>query len=119
MLIRSLCSICAMLLCFRPTSSEAFGISLLEGAMFGKPMISSEISTGTSFINSHQETGLVVAPGDPNALRDAMRYLHDNPTRANEMGRQAYHRYLQHFTSGQMVERYADVYRQITTRRSL
>jgi glycosyltransferase involved in cell wall biosynthesis len=99
--------------------SEAFGISLLEGAMFGKPMISSEISTGTSFINSHQETGLVVAPGDPNALRDAMRYLHDNPTRANEMGRQAYHRYLQHFTSGQMVERYADVYRQITTRRSL
>ncbi len=29
--------------------SEAFGISLLEGAMFGKPMISTEIGTGTSY----------------------------------------------------------------------
>ena len=40
--------------------SEAFGISLLEGAMFGKPMISSEIGTGTTFVNIGGETGLVV-----------------------------------------------------------
>ena len=32
--------------------SEAFGISLLEAAVSGKPMISSEIGTGTSFVNS-------------------------------------------------------------------
>lgn len=42
--------------------SEAFGISLLEGAMYGKPMISSEIGTGTSYINVGGETGIVVPP---------------------------------------------------------
>jgi glycosyltransferase involved in cell wall biosynthesis len=97
--------------------SEAFGISLLEGAMFGKPMISSEIGTGTSHINCHQETGLVVAPGDPGALRDAMQHLYDNPARAAEMGRQAHHRYLQLFTAGPMVDSYADLYRQVIARR--
>ena len=32
--------------------------------MFGKPMISSEIGTGTTYINVHRETGLVVPPSD-------------------------------------------------------
>jgi len=93
--------------------SEAFGISLLEGAMFGKPMISSEIGTGTSYINSHQETGLVVAPSDPGALREAMRYLLENPERAAEMGRQARQRYLRYFTGAQMVDRYINLYREV------
>lgn len=97
--------------------SEAFGISLLEGAMFGKPMISSEMGTGTSYINSHQETGLVVPAGDPHALREAMRYLYNNPARAAEMGRQAHHRYLKYFTAGQMVDRYTDLYRKVITKR--
>lgn len=93
--------------------SEAFGISLLEGAMFGKPMISSEIGTGTSYINSHQETGFVIPPDDPVALRDAMKSLYDNPHRAAEMGRQAYERYLKHFTATQMVDRYIELYRDV------
>lgn len=38
--------------------SEAFGISLLEGAMYGKPLISSEISTGTSYINVSEVFGV-------------------------------------------------------------
>ena len=44
--------------------SEAFGISLLEGAMFGKPLISSEIGTGTTYINIDGKTGVVVPPSD-------------------------------------------------------
>jgi glycosyltransferase involved in cell wall biosynthesis len=66
--------------------SEAFGISLLEGAMYGKPMISSEIGTGTTYINIDQQTGLVVPPSDPQALREAMRTLWDDPQLAQEMG---------------------------------
>ena len=94
--------------------SEAFGISLLEGAMFGKPMISSEIGTGTSYINNHQETGLVVPPDDPDALREALRWLCDNPARAAEMGRHAHQRYLKYFTADQMVDRYIDLYSEVT-----
>ena len=90
--------------------SEAFGISLLEGAMYGKPMISSEIGTGTTFINIADETGLVVPPSDPIAMRQAMRYLWEHPEQAAEMGRRAEERYWRYFTADQMVRSYVDLY---------
>jgi glycosyltransferase involved in cell wall biosynthesis len=93
--------------------SEAFGISLLEGAMFGKPMISSEIGTGTSYINIDGETGLVVPPNDAKVLREALRTLYENSERAHEMGRRAYHRYQTHFTADQMTDRYIDLYTEL------
>jgi glycosyltransferase involved in cell wall biosynthesis len=93
--------------------SEAFGISLLEGAMFGKPMISSEIGTGTTFINIGDETGLVVPPSDPVAMRKAMRYLWDHPEQAAAMGRRAEARYWEHFTADQMVGEYVKLYREL------
>lgn len=93
--------------------SEAFGISLLEGAMYGKPMISSEIGTGTTFINIADQTGLVVPPSDPVALRQAMRYLWEHPEEAADMGKRAEERYWKHFTAEQMVKSYVDLYREL------
>lgn len=93
--------------------SEAFGISLLEGAMYGKPMISSEIGTGTTFINIGGETGLVIPPSDPAALRQAMCQLWDHPEQAAEMGKRAEARYWSHFTAEQMVKSYVELYRQL------
>ena len=93
--------------------SEAFGISLLEGAMYGKPMISSEIGTGTTFINIGEETGLVVPPSDPVALRQAMAYLWQNPDSAAEMGRRAEARYWKYFTAERMVGSYVDLYAEL------
>jgi rhamnosyl/mannosyltransferase len=93
--------------------SEAFGISLLEGAMYGKPMISSEIGTGTSYINAHGETGLVVPPSDPDAFREAMRTLWNAPEMAREMGLRAEARYRRLFTSEQMAANYVQLYHQM------
>ena len=93
--------------------SEAFGISLLEGAMYGKPMISSEIGTGTSYINVHNQTGLVVPPSDPQAFREAMRTLWDNPQLAAQMGLQAERRYEQLFTAERMGQQTAALYREL------
>ena len=67
--------------------SEAFGVTLLEGAMFGKPLISSEIGTGSSYVNIDGVTGIVVPPNDPVALRDAMRRLGQDEALATKMGR--------------------------------
>lgn len=99
--------------------SEAFGISLLEGAMFGKPMISSEIGTGTSYINVNGETGIVVPPSDPAAFREAMRFLWDNPDIAAEMGKQAEQRYWELFTAERMAASYADLYKELLAEHSL
>jgi rhamnosyl/mannosyltransferase len=97
--------------------SEAFGISLLEGAMYGKPMISSEIGTGTTYINIDQDTGLVVPPSDAQAFDQAMRTLWENPPLAAEMGRRAGQRYATLFTAEKMAADYAQLYRSLLSRR--
>ncbi|MBV2182774.1 MAG: glycosyltransferase family 4 protein [Castellaniella sp.] len=93
--------------------SEAFGISLLEGAMYGKPMISSEIGTGTTYINIGDETGLVIPPSDPAALRQAMEWLWNHPEQAAAMGQRAEARYWQHFTAAQMAQAYVALYQRL------
>jgi rhamnosyl/mannosyltransferase len=96
--------------------SEAFGISLLEGAMFGKPMISSEIGTGTTYINVDGQTGLVVPPSSPEALGAAMRTLWENPALAARMGERAAERYRELFTSEQMAAGYTALYEELVAR---
>lgn len=93
--------------------SEAFGISLLEGAMYGKPLISSEIGTGTSFINSDQQTGIVVPPSSPKDLHIAMTYLWNHPEVARRMGKNASERFSALFTADKMSQSYLDLYRHI------
>jgi glycosyltransferase involved in cell wall biosynthesis len=97
--------------------AEAFGVTLLEGAMSGKPLISAEIGSGTSHINIHEETGLVVPPGCPRALREAMDFLYYNPRRARQMGGRARQRYENLFTGKTMGARYAATYRQVLQER--
>ncbi|CAI1513936.1 glycosyltransferase family 4 protein [Serratia quinivorans] len=93
--------------------SEAFGITLLEGAMYGKPLISSEIGTGTTYINIDQETGLVVPPSDPQALRAAMTTLWEDPELAQRYGDNAAKRFQALFTSKRMAESYIELYQQL------
>ncbi|MBK3505876.1 glycosyltransferase [Pseudomonas sp. MF6747] len=93
--------------------SEAFGISLLEASMFGKPMVCSEIGTGTSYINQHQISGLVVPPKDALAMRAAMTQLWESPVLAERFGLAARERYLEVFTSRKMGEEYMKKYAEL------
>ena len=93
--------------------TEAFGVALLEGAMFGKALISTEAGSGTSHVNIGGETGLVVAPGSAPALRQAMDRIHECPELAGEMGRRARQRFDQLFTGDLMGERYDAIYRSL------
>ena len=97
--------------------SEAFGISLLEAATVGKPMISCEIGTGTTFVNSANETGLVINPGSPRELREAMQYLLDNPEIAAQMGENAKKRSLELFKADQQAESYYELYQRLLSSR--
>lgn len=76
-------------------------------------MISSEIGTGTCYINQHEQTGLVVPPSDPVAFRQAMDHLWAHPERAQQMGRQAESRYWEYFTANRMAAGYNNLYRQL------
>ncbi|MEP9411389.1 MAG: glycosyltransferase [Candidatus Brocadia sp.] len=55
--------------------SEAFGTVLIEAMAAGKPVVSTELGTGTSFVNSNGKTGLVVPARAAKALSDAINLL--------------------------------------------
>ena len=93
--------------------SEAFGVGLLEAAMCGKPMISTELSTGTSFVNLHGETGIVVPPADSKALGQAMRKLSGDDLLIQEFGCSARKRYEKMFTARQMGDSYSHLYKSL------
>jgi rhamnosyl/mannosyltransferase len=95
--------------------SEAFGVTLLEGAMYGKPLISTEVGSGTSHVNVDRETGFVITPGSPKALRHAMDQLHYRPEMAELMGRRARERFERLFSGRLMGQRYHDVYRRLVS----
>jgi rhamnosyl/mannosyltransferase len=90
--------------------SEAYGLSLVEAAMFAKPMISCEIGTGSSFINTDQETGFSVGPQDGNALAIAMNKLLSDPTLGRSFGTAARVRYEKWLTAQVMASKYVDLY---------
>lgn len=84
--------------------SEAFGLVQLEAMACKKPIISTELSTGTSFVNRHKKTGLVVSPNDPKALAHALNYLLKNPRIRIEYGENGYKRVTQKFSVDRMVD---------------
>lgn len=94
--------------------SEAFGVALLEAARAGKPMISCEIGTGTSYVNEHNITGLTIPPADPQALAGAMQSLWSDSARREQMGASARARYEKLFTAKEMGDSYAALYRRLT-----
>lgn len=94
--------------------SEAFGISLLEGAMYNKPLISCELGTGSSYINLDKVTGLVVPPNNPQALRLAMEYFSLNEADRIQMGKNANVRFCELFRAETMSKEYAKIYQEVS-----
>lgn len=57
------------------SQAEAFGLALVEAMAAGLPAISTELGTGTSWVNVDGESGLVVPPGDVDALVEAIESM--------------------------------------------
>ena len=83
----------------------------LEAMAMGKPVISSHIG-GLSDIVVDGETGFLVAPGDPRALREALLCLLTDPTRRCRMGMMAKQRVVG-FQAKTVVPRIEQVYQEV------
>jgi glycosyltransferase involved in cell wall biosynthesis len=92
--------------------AEAFGIVLVEALASGLPCISTALGTGTDFVNVHNETGLVVPPGDATALAEAIRRLRDDPALRARYGQAAVHRARTLFSRERMLDGVERIYRQ-------
>lgn len=93
--------------------SEAFGMVLVEAAMYARPMVSCEIGTGTSFVNVNEETGLVVEPANPEALAQAMVRLLSDRALSVRMGAAARERYEKMFSGRALGQSYATLFRNV------
>lgn len=96
--------------------SEAFGMVLVEAAMFGRPLISCELGTGTSYVNAHQETGFVVPPNRPDELASAMNAFLESERLALQMGAAAFSRYEKLFSGAALGRAYEAVFREVLQR---
>lgn len=71
-----------------PAVNEAFGMALLEAQAAGTPVVAGRV-LGVPDVVQHEQTGLLVPPGDPAAFAEAVASLLDDPRRRASMRAQA------------------------------
>jgi glycosyltransferase involved in cell wall biosynthesis len=95
------------------TRQEAFGVVQLEAMAAGKPVVSTDVGTGVGWVNRHGETGYVVPPRDPVALREALRRLLTDGGLQTLMGDAAMRRARSAFTVERMIDDTLALYRDV------
>lgn len=93
--------------------SESWGAVQVEAMACGKPVICTELGTGTSFVNVDRETGLVIPPRDSAALAAALNELLADEVLRMGLGQKAEQRARQEFSHEVMVQRLVQLYRSV------
>ena len=93
-----------------PSLGEGFGMVALEAMERARPVIAASIG-GLEDLVREGETGLLVPPGDADALAEAMLALANDPARAAAMGLEARRRAIERFPEARCTERTEEVYR--------
>lgn len=95
------------------SANEAFGLVQLEAMACGKPVISCELHNGVTWVNRHEETGLVVPPADAAALAQAIRRLARDGALRCRLGEYARRRVHEKFSITAMKDGTLAVYRSL------
>jgi rhamnosyl/mannosyltransferase len=93
--------------------SEMFGLVQLEAMACGRPVVSTSLPTGVSWVNQDGMTGLLVPPADPRALAGAMTRLLDDRSLRERLGADGRRRVEAEFTKKKMGARVLELYREI------
>lgn len=94
--------------------TEAFGLVQVEAHVSGIPSVCTDLGTGTTFVNVHGTTGLVVPPRDPRRLAEAVAHLLDDPGLRHRLGLAAQRRALAEFDVRGCARRWLALYRSVT-----
>ncbi|MGB7537157.1 MAG: glycosyltransferase family 4 protein [Anaerolineales bacterium] len=95
-----------------PSRWEGFGLVALEAMALGKPVVAARVSALPEIVVAG-ETGLLVDPGRPGLLAEALQALLSDPARAEGMGRAGRDRVRKEFPVERMAQRTAEEYSKI------
>ena len=96
------------------TRQEAFGVVQIEAMACGKPVISTDLGTGSGWVNQDGETGFVVPPRDVRALHDALVRLLADDTLQKRMGAASRQRARAMFGADRMAASVLALYHEVT-----
>lgn len=92
-----------------PSITEGIPLSLLEAMAHGLPIVATNVG-GIPEIVVHQESGLLVPPGQPEALAQALEQLIQDPGEAERFAKNAEYRIRERFGMTAMSEAYQHLY---------
>ncbi len=95
-----------------PSLYESFGLIYLEAMRFGKPVIGCPVG-GVPEVVDDGVTGLLVPPGDAEALAAAVARVVGDPALAARLGAAGRHAVATRFSARTMAERTAAFYRKV------
>ncbi|MDH3719541.1 MAG: glycosyltransferase family 4 protein, partial [Planctomycetota bacterium] len=87
---------------------------VLEAMAFGKPLVATRVG-GIPEQVVHEQSALLIPPGDSAALGEAIQRLLEEPRFAQELGVNARQRFEDEFTSDVMISKYLSLVREIIT----
>lgn len=96
-----------------PSHLEAMPLVILEAAALKKAVIASAVG-GIPEVVQDGVTGILIPPGDSQALGQAMLKLLKEPRLASAMGEAGFRRVREHFSEGQMVNRVLSLYQEVS-----
>lgn len=94
------------------TDRESFGVAAVEAAACGLPVIASCVG-GLPEVVIDGKTGILVPPGDIDALAEAMLRLLGNPTLRTQMGRAGRQYVLEHYRWENNAKLMEDLYYEV------
>lgn len=100
-----------------PSIWEGFGLVLLEAMAAARPIVASAVATIPEVVLDG-ETGLLVPPGDPLALAEALARLAADPALAHEYGQRGRQRLQRFFSLDKMVGDTELLYRELLEERA-
>lgn len=99
-----------------PSLYEGLPLSLIEAMAAGRMVVATDIG-GTRELVTHGETGILVPPGDPGALREAITAALGGGAPAAGLAAAGRDRAVTRFASGAMVDAVCDVYESVLSDR--
>ncbi len=93
--------------------AETWGTVQIEAMACALPVVCTELGTGTSYVNQHEVTGLVVPPGDAAALAAALRRLLANPAERRQFGEAGRRRAQRELSAEAMLQATLTLYQKL------